>query len=257
MSDDTLLYELRDGIAFITLNRPAKLNAINGEMAEGLDASWARFQADSEARVAILSGTGSAFCAGRDLAKDAFDPAVPYQSHKCYPDNGREIFKPIVGAVQGYALGAGYGLAVRGCDITIAAESALFGYPEGRAGIAVSPVDYLPYVPFKVSLEIMMLGWKGGALLGAERAYQVGLVNRTVPDTELMTEAVRWAEMLKRVPPLYIKSLKRGHYQSARRNARERELEYLDYVWPQEVSEDRKEAQAAFKEKREPRFRGV
>jgi enoyl-CoA hydratase/carnithine racemase len=256
MSDEQVLYEKDGEVVLITLNRPEKMNAINGRMAEAMHDAWLNFQDDSGLKVAILKANGEHFCAGRDLARDSMDAKVPFQSHKVYPQNGKTLFKPVVGAVQGYALGAGYGLAVRGCDITIAGESALFGYPEGRAGISVAPVEYLPYVPFKVSLEIMLLGWKGGALMEPQRAYGLGLVNKVVPDADLLAEAMRWADMLKRVPPLYIKALKYGHYQSAQRKSYEREQEYIDYVWPQETSEDKKEAQAAFREKREPVFRG-
>lgn len=256
MAEPVVLYEVRDGIAFVTMNRPEKRNAMNGAMCDAIRDAWPRFQKDPEAKVAILHAAGKDFSVGMDMTPNSRDPDVPFQLHQTYPRNGTEIFKPIIAAVQGYVIGGAYALAIRGCDITIAADTALIGFPEGRAGIAIPPIDYLPYLPFKVSLEFMLLAWKDAQMIPAERAYQLGFVNKVVPEAELMAEAIRWAEQLKRVPPLYIKSVKHGHYRSAQSRIRAYELEYLDYVWPQLQSEDRQEAIRAFAEKREPGFEG-
>jgi len=256
MAHPILIYEVRDQIAFITMNRPEKLNALNGELSMALQDAWIRFEHDDGAKVAVFAGAGRAFCAGADQTPGELDPNVPFQSHAGYPPNGTALFKPVVGAVRGYAYGAGYALAVRGCDITVCSENAKIGFPEGKVGVPLPPPDYLPYLPFKVSLELLLLGFNGARIMDAQRAYQLGLVNAVVPDDRLEAEAVRWAEMFKRLPPLYIKSVKAGHYRSAYSRARLNELEYIDYTWPQMVSEDRKEAQAAFRERREPRFKG-
>jgi enoyl-CoA hydratase/carnithine racemase len=202
LANPILLYEVKNEIAHITMNRPEKLNALNGELSDALRETWIRFEKDPDAKVAIFSGAGKAFCAGADVTPGATDPNVPFQVHQGYPPNGISVFKPIVGAVHGYVLGSGYALAVRGCDITIAAESALFGFPEPRVGLPLPPVEYLPYMPFKISLEFMLLAWNGGQIMNAQRAYEVGLVNKVVPDSELMSEAIRWAELLKKIPPL-------------------------------------------------------
>jgi enoyl-CoA hydratase/carnithine racemase len=256
MTEPVLLYEVEDGIAHITLNRPEKLNAMNGALADALRDMWVKFEADPEVRVGILKGNGRAFCAGRDITPGAVDPNVPFQTHQAHPENGTKVFKPIIGAVHGYVMGAGYALGIRSCDITIAADSTLIGYPESRAGIAIQPLEYTPYMPFKQSLEFAMLAWKGGRPMSAERAYQMGLVNAVVPEEELYRESVRWANMLKEIPPLYIRAVKRGHYQAVETDSRRRELEYLEYVWPQERSDDLKEARKAFLEKRSPAFTG-
>ncbi len=147
-------------------------------------------------------------------------------------------------------------IGVWGCDITIASDNATFGYPEGKAGVSQVPPQYVPYMPFKIALEFMLLSWKGGRMMNAQRAYEVGLVNRVVPDSELMDEAVRWAEMLKGVPPLYIKSVKYGYYTGTERASRKTEREYVDFILPQEESQDKQEAIKAFIEKREPHFEG-
>jgi crotonobetainyl-CoA hydratase len=111
-------------------------------------------------------------------------------------------------------------------------------------------------MPFKIALEFMLLSWKGGRMMSAQRAYEVGLVNRVVPVADLMAEAIRWAEMLKGVPPLYIKSVKYGYYTGTERASRKTEREYVDFVYPQEESTDKEEATRAFREKKEPHFTG-
>lgn len=256
MSKSSVLYEVRDEVAYITLNRPEKLNAFNVEMSFALRDAWQRFENDSGARVCILTGEGKNFSIGVDLTDEDRKTAKAWQYHEAYPPNGISLFKPVVAAVRGYCLGQGYIIAVTGCDITIAADNAVFGYPEGKAGVAQIPPQYVSYMPFKIALEFMLLSWKGGRMMTAQRAYEVGLVNAVVPDAELMSEAVRWAELLKGVPPLYIKSVKYGYYTGTERASRKAEREYVSFVLPQELSEDRQEAIRAFLEKREPRFKG-
>ncbi|MBN1380911.1 MAG: enoyl-CoA hydratase/isomerase family protein [Deltaproteobacteria bacterium] len=256
MTGASVLYEIKNNIAFITLNRPEKLNAFNLDMSFALRDAWQRFEKDSEARVAILSGNGTSFSAGVDLTDQDRKDAKPWQYHEAYPLNGTALFKPIVGAVRGYALGQGYLIAVTGCDITIASDNAIFGYPESKAGVSQVPPQYVPYMPYKIALEFMLLSWKGGRMMDAKRACHFGLVNDVVPDADLMNEAVKWAEMLKDVPPLFIKSVKYGYYTGTERLSRRVEREFVDFVVPQDLSEDKQEALRAFREKRDPRFKG-
>jgi enoyl-CoA hydratase len=259
MSDDPAIYEVRNGIAVITLNRPEKLNAISIAMADALKDIWEQFENDEDAKVAILRGEGTAFSVGADIKEPRPKTGIPWaiRIHRAFPLNGTKIFKPIVGAVQGYAYGAGWILAVNGCDITIAGESARFGYPEPRAGMPAAVTEYVPgYLPFKASLEFHMLAWEGDAILDAHRALELHVVNRVVPDADLMAEATRWAELLKRIPPHYVRGLKRGHYRSAIRADRAVEADYLDYVWPYLSSSDYEESLNAVKEKREPTYTG-
>lgn len=252
-----VLYEVKNRIAYITLNRPEKGNAFNVELSYAMRDIWKRFENDPDAQIGILSANGKCFSVGVDLTGDDRQAgAKPWQYHEAYPDSGITLFKPIVAAVHGYTLGMGYILAVMGCDITIAADDAIFGYPEGKAGVSQVPPNYAPYMPFKIALEFLLLSWKGGRMMDAKRAYQVGMVNEVVPRAKLMDEAAKWAEMLKGVPPLYIKSVKYGYYTMTERAARTVEREYVHFVLPQELSDDKLEAAKAFSEKREPRFKG-
>ncbi|MBI4766748.1 MAG: enoyl-CoA hydratase/isomerase family protein [Deltaproteobacteria bacterium] len=138
---EVVLYEVKDQIAYITMNRPDKLNALNNEMVAELNKTWDRFEEDPEARVAILGGAGRAFCAGADITPGALEPGTV---RRCFPANGFQVLKPIIGAVQGLAMGAGSSLAIRGCDLTIAAEEAQFGFPEGRAGRVGGSSNIIP-----------------------------------------------------------------------------------------------------------------
>lgn len=256
MTSSSVLYEVKNNIAYITLNRPEKLNAFNLDMSFALRDAWQRFEKDSEAQVAILSGNGKSFSVGVDLTDEDRKDSKAWQYHEAYPLNGTALFKPIVGAVRGYALGQGYLIAVTGCDITIASDNAVFGYPESKAGVSQVPPQYVPYMPYKIALEFMLLSWKGGRMMDAKRACHFGLVNDVVPDADLMDEAVKWADMLKGVPPLFIKSVKYGYYTGTERLSRRTEREFVDFILPQDLSDDKQEAIRAFREKRSPRFQG-
>jgi enoyl-CoA hydratase/carnithine racemase len=253
MAKPVVLYKVKDKIAFITLNRPEKRNALNSEVYRELAKIWEKFENDDHAWVAILSGAGKGFSSGMDqtVAPQDVDRAAYLAATK---SNGITIFKPIIGAIHGFALGTGYTLAVKACDITIAAEGTMFGYPESRVGNAGIVPYYLPYMLFKKNLEFMLTGeW-----IDAKTACEWGLVNKVVPEAELMNEAIKLAEVLKRNAPLTLRAIKYGQYkvvnEEARRLAKEEEWETEHFARPQWESKDSIEGRKAFAAKREPQF---
>lgn len=187
----------------ITLDRPAKLNAIDPEMLEALAAVWRRYEADEEAWLAILTGRGRAFCAGADMcwferavrgedSLGAFHAATardPYWSG--------EIRKPTLVAVNGVALGAGFDLALR-ADLRVADESASFRMPEVDVGNVMILWENLPYA---IAAEMAI-----GAEISAQRALQIGLLNRLAPRDGALEVARTWAEELLAKPPLVVQA---------------------------------------------------
>jgi enoyl-CoA hydratase/carnithine racemase len=111
-------------------------------------------------------------------------------------------------------------------------------------------------MPFKVSLEFMLLAWKDGKIMTAQRALELGLINKVAPADRALDEAIAYAELLKNVPPLYIKAVKHGHYRSVQSRTAQSERDYMQFVLPQARSEDAQEAALARRERRRPRFTG-
>jgi enoyl-CoA hydratase len=259
MTSSLVLYEVKEQIAYITLNRPDKLNAITRDMRELLSDTWKRFEKDTDARVAIIHGNGEAFCAGADLTYGS--PMTPAPG-KVWPGpiqneakNGVDVLKPVIGAVHGYAVGFGFGIAMHNCDLLIAAESALFGFPEPKIGDVGGIHGFRGGIPTKIALEISL----SGQMMDARRAYEVGIVNRVVPDAELMNETVSMANIIKKNAPLTLRIIKYGHYRDSSDETSRLQREVLEFnalMLPQNESEDRKEGARAFKEEREPKFTG-
>jgi enoyl-CoA hydratase/carnithine racemase len=203
----TVLYE-RDGhVATITYNRPEALNAINGELREDLNASWVQFRDDEEAWVAIVTGAGRAFSAGADL-RDSARPAGA--THWETPsltslENGIEIWKPTIAAVNGYCLGFALTL-VAACDFAIASERAEFGFPEVRLGVpTIQGAIRMPQkVGWQNAMELLLIGER----VNAQRAKEMGLLWKVVEHEKLMDEARALAERLCQSAPLAVRATK-------------------------------------------------
>lgn len=258
MGEETIRFSVADGIAHVVLNRPDKLNALDDATSDLLVETWQQIEEDPAIQVAVLSAEGRHFCAGADVSGAAdLGGALPgLKQHRTYTSNGRTRFKPVVGAVHGYALGAGYLLAARGCDIVVASDDAQFGFPEGQAGIAMAPPEYIPAMPFKMNLEFMLLGWKGGVMIDAQRAYEVGMINKVTTRERLLDEAMGYARLLRLVPPLYTRSVKAGLYRSMATRTTSSEDDFVEFVLPQAASADVEECLAARRDKRSPVFKG-
>jgi enoyl-CoA hydratase/carnithine racemase len=247
-------YEVVNGVAWLTIDRPEARNALSKPVREGLFSGVRRFNDDESAKVLVLTGAGDrAFCAGGDL-KEMADTALTVPPVDFVPQFGRNIAidKPTIAAVNGVAYAGGFMLA-QNCDLVIAAESARFAVTEvkvGRGSPWAAPLSWL--VGPRVALEILLTGDP----LTAARAYEVGLVNRVVPDAGLRAEAQALAERIAGNAPLSVRAAKKTAYLSARMGIAEAFAE-AERIWePVYLSDDAQEGPAAFRDKRPPAWTG-
>lgn len=253
MSETPVRYELADGIAAITIERPDARNALNKAVREGLWTAFRRFVHDDAALVAILASTGDVFCAGADL-KEMAEMGLQVPPPDFLPQLGRNLHteKPVIAAVQGPAYAGGFALAQM-CDLCVAAENARFAITEAKWSRGAPWAAPLPWlIPPRIALELMVTAEP----LTAARAYAVGLVNRVVPRERLAEEARALAATIARNAPLSVRAAKRMVYAVAGR-ALDAALDEGDRTWePVYRSEDAQEGPRAFREKRAPVWRG-
>jgi len=249
-----VLFEISDGIAVITLNRPQQRNAVNTAVREGLRNALQRFEADADARVAILTAAGNvAFSAGKDL-KESSGFGVDAMSRDFIPIVGDNIHltKPIIAAVNGYALGAGFVFAQM-CDMCVASMHATFAVTEIKLGRGVpwaAPLANM--IPRKVLLELLLTC----ATISAQRAHEIGLVNHVVQPEELMPKAMAMARMIVAGAPLSVKAAREVIHvatELGRSAALDRAYEIFRPVYE---SADSQEGIRAYAEKRAPRWTG-
>ena len=250
MSENPIRYELSDGIATITIDRPDAMNAINGAVRKGLWAAFRRFVDEDEVLVAILTATGEkVFCAGADL-KEMSDMAlkVPPPDFLPYLNKNIHTNKPVIAAVNGLAYAGGFYLAQM-CDLCIAAETAKFAITEpkwSRGAPWAAPLPWL--IPPRVAMELLVTAKP----ISAERAYQVGLINQVVPLADLATAAQDMAATIAQNAPLSVRAGKQMVYAVAEVGWSEA-LEAGDAAYENVyLSEDAQEGPLAFKEKRAP-----
>ncbi len=245
MTGETVSYESREGVAIITLNRPEKMNVLTHELVDDLRAAWHQFNA-SDDRVAILTGAGEkAFSAGADLSD-------PPDLWKFTPGIGVDVDKPIIAAVNGVCVG-GAAVLVQFCDLCIMAENAKFTYPEAKVGLSGGLITSLAArIPHKIAMEFIF----GLRDLDAQRAYEVGLVNKVVPQEELMSAAMDYAIELRESAPMVLSMVKRFVGDVLAKGPSEKAGISLRDTRAVLESADFKEGAASFKEKRKPTFTG-
>ncbi len=253
--EKAVITEKKGHVFYIMLNRPHCLNAINDEMAYGLIDAWKAYVSDDDLRAAVLYGAGDrAFCSGADTKTvvGAGLPADQSAMNDCMPGNMFEINKPIICAVQGYAIGAGFVMAMQ-ADMRIAASNAKFVYPEPKMGITAGKASVMvKHLPLAIATEMITLG----APLEAKRAYDLGFVNRLAEPENLMKEAAAFAEELAENSPMVIQVMKKMIRLSTFQTPIETGAAVGRILAAYRASEDAKEAIAAINEKRKPHYKG-
>lgn len=256
-----LLYEIRDRVATITLNRPERLNAFNREMVDLWLAALQDAQVNDEVQVVVLTGAGRAFCSGGDVGRMAQQGEATALQHKQWlevihriPLTLEALDKPVIAALNGAAVGAGLDMALM-CDLRFAAEGARFS--EGYVKVGLIPGDggtyFLPrLVGTAKALELL---WTGD-FFDAQEAHRLGIVNRVVPPDQLMPTVYELAGRLANGPTVAIRTTKRAVYQGLRMDLRthlDLISSHMGYI---RQTEDHKEGARAFTEKRAAEFKG-
>lgn len=249
----SVLYEKRGRVVLISLNRSDQLNALDGELITDLGKAWVDFRDDNDLWVAILTGIGRAFCAGNDLKEmgemRARGEAPNIKRNFLQPSPiYYEIWKPIIAAINGYAVGGGLWLALS-CDLRIASTNSQFGILEAKAGVPVRMSGFIQkFIPAWLAYELILLA----DTLSAQRAYEVGLVNRLVSPDQLLPEAWSLAEKICENDPLVLR-INKEVLQKMKKLHIEETLAFMDQVSaPAVYGEDIKDGIQAFIEKRKP-----
>lgn len=269
MPEPAVLYEKKDGVALVTMNRPEVRNAINAEMLVRLADAWQDINDDPDVRVAILTGAGDqAFCAGADLDKlvrmmqglrppeTEFDQRIKDDVSLIYKGLLRnyQVDKPLIAAVKGYCVAGGSELLTT-TDIRIAADDARFGLAEVKWSLfpmGGSTVRLPRQISYCNAMEILLTGEQ----VSAADALRMGLINKLLPAAQVMPEAWRYADIINANGPLAVQAVKRSVVVGLALPPEQALEKELEIGIPVSMSEDCREGTRAFKEKRKPVFKG-
>lgn len=244
----TVNVEYKDEIAFLTLNRPERLNAINQQLIREFRAAAHELSERRDLRVVMLRGEGRSFCTGHDLVDEEDGPS-PTELYGVV----REIPQVTIALVHGACVAGGAGLALS-CDLRVASTDSFFAWPQARRGImSVSgPVILGRLVPSNVACELLFTGER----LTADEALRWGMVNRVVSREELADAGMRMAEQVLASAPIAVRSIKDALYHAQGVGMREGEAFARSLSAIVQASEDANEGKVSFKEKREPVWQG-
>jgi enoyl-CoA hydratase len=251
---DEVLVERRDGVLVITLNRPEAKNALNKGVAEAVAAAADQLDDDPELRVGILTGAGGTFSAGMDLKAFLKGEVTTIEGRGLCGITETPPRKPLIGAVEGWALAGGFELLLA-CDLIVAAETARFGVPEvKRALVAGGGAAFLlaRRVPQAIALEMLLTGDP----ITATRAAEIGLVNRVAPEGGALDAAVELAQTIAANGPLAVAATKRIARSTFDWDLAEGWKAQSEIFTPVFSSEDAIEGATAFAEKRPPVWKG-
>ena len=254
MSDAPVLTEQRDDVLLVTLNRPDQRNAVNAAVAEGIAAALDELDATAELRVGILTGAGKGFCAGMDL-KAFVAGERPHVGDRGFAGiTQRAAEKPLIAAIEGFAVAGGLEVALS-CDLIVAARGARLGIPEVKRGLvaAAGALLRLPQrIPYHVAMELALTGEP----IMAERATELGLVNRLAEPGEALDTAFELARQIAANGPLALAASKRILVEAPGWSRDEMWTRQGEIAGPAIASEDAREGSRAFAEKRPPVWRG-
>jgi enoyl-CoA hydratase len=249
-----VLVEARDAVQVITINRPEAKNAVNGAVARGISDALSALDEDDALRVGVLTGAGGTFCSGMDL-KGFLTGDLPFVDDRGFGGiTQRPPRKPIIAAVEGYAVAGGFELTLA-CDLVVASESARFGVPEVKRGLvaAAGAAMLLPQrIPPAIALEMLLTGEP----ITAARAAELGLVNRVTGDGGALDGALGLADAIAANGPLAVATSKQIAVASTEWSLAERWDKQSELVLPIFGSEDAQEGAKAFAEKRPPVWTG-
>lgn len=254
MSGNEVLTEQRDGILVITLNRPEAKNAANKALAEGVAAAIDELESNADLRVAILTGAGGTFCSGMDLKAFVTGELPQVEGRGFAGLTEYRSKKPIIAAVEGYALAGGFELAIS-CDLIVAAQSSKFGIPEVKRGLAAAAgglVKLPKQIPSRIAMELALTG----EFISADRAYELGLINRLCESGGALAAAEELARSIAANGPLAVAASLQTVASAQDWSSEEMFARQMEIVMPVLRSEDAIEGATAFAEKRAPNWKG-
>ncbi len=254
MAEQEVITERDAGVLTITLNRPAAKNAANRALAQGVAAAIDELEGDDELRVAILTGAGGTFCSGMDLKAFVSGETPQIEGRGFAGLTEYRSSKPLIAAVEGYALAGGFELAIS-CDLIVAAEDSKFGIPEVKRGLAAAAgglVKLPKQIPSRIAMELALTG----DFISASRAYELGLINRVCAPGEALDDARALAERIVANGPLAVAASLKAVSGAQDWSSEEMFERQQEIVMPVFTSEDAIEGATAFAEKRAPRWKG-
>ncbi len=252
--EQAVLVDVADGVMTVTLNRPKAKNAANRALAEGVADAMDQLDGNDDIRVAVITGAGGTFCSGMDLKAFVTGELPSIKGRGFAGITERPPKKPLIAAVEGYALAGGLELAIS-CDLIVAGDTSQFGIPEVKRGLAAAAgglVKLPRQIPSRLAMELALTG----DFISAQRAYEMGLINQVVEAGTALEAALAMAAKISANGPLAVALSKQVIAESSDWTADNMWDKQIDVVSPIFTSEDAIEGATAFAERRAPNWKG-